>query len=63
MKNSIFITVFFFGYLSGFGPTLAEPIGETYIAGNTWRELQWPFNVEDMIALDTVQNFIYVVWT
>jgi hypothetical protein len=42
---------------------LADPIGEIHIAGNTWRELQWPFNVEDMIALDTVHNFVYVVWT
>jgi hypothetical protein len=42
---------------------LADPIGEIHIAGNTWRELQWPFSVEDMIVLDTADNSVYIVWT
>ena len=41
----------------------ADPIGEVHIAGNTWCELQWDRSIEKMIALDTVDNSIYVVWT
>ncbi len=44
-------------------PASADPLGETYIAGNTWRELQWAWSVEDMIALDTISNSVYVTWT
>lgn len=42
----------------------AQPVGEVYIAGNTWQELQWqPYAVDEMISLDTADNTIYLTWT
>jgi len=42
----------------------AQPVGDVYIAGNTWKEWQWGgCPVDEMIALDTVDNTIYLTWT
>ena len=53
------IVVFF--WVPGF--LMADPIGEVYIGGNTWCELQWEICPEEMIVRDTVSNIVYIVWT
>lgn len=60
MRNLVYIVI---SNLIGTIPLFsvnAEPIVETYIAGNAWNELQWPLNFEEIIVTDLMHNNVEI---
>lgn len=56
--------IILFSSVDFIGEAIAQPIGEVFTVGRTWQELQWSIcGVEEMIALDTIDNTVYFDWT